>query len=1812
MAGPTLELGVSSSGLSSLERMNAEVKGLIGNLRLLPEAATNLQKLQAQLDKVTAPKGLKGAGAELSALAREIKVGNQAIVTSLAEMTEAIKKGYAAAAMAKERGEAQVSAKGAKGMMIKSIGADGKPTDVPLAWFAKMQTGALGFEEAARRQAAALEASHIKLQTASATWAEKYRVAEERRRNAVEQAHVRMQVTSANWAEKVREADAKRAAALEQSHVKMQVTSATWAEKAREAEAKRAAALEASHVKMQVTSATWAEKAREADVKRAAALEQSHIKMQVTSANWAEKFREAEAKRAAALDAAHTKMQVTSATWAEKFREAEAKRAAALEQSRVNMQVNSAKWAESAREEAARIAQAMKIRNAAYMAASEASRSRSVLGARSQLDAGIDPNVVRQNFGQMAFGAAQATTLAQAYGRVHQEAGAAVPKLTSFSRAMGDAHSAMRGMASGFGAMWLTWGNLAPLMAGAALSHSFVQSIKIGAQARQELETLRVLSEESRYAVSQLEAQMISLGERGPFGPVQITEAMKTLSLAGLKATEVADALKPALNLALTGNVDIQKSAESLVAIGTAYGYQAEQFDRVGDIVAKAAAVSMSSVDGMMESFRSSSVVAQQYKVSLEDTATALALLANVGIQRSAAGTSVRQMFSELSGASRSTRAAMADLGVKIIETDKNAENVGGFRSLLDIVRDLDKALSTKSPEAYQRAIQDISNERGAKSVVALLEALKKKVQKEGGDVQSELDRINELIKKSFGFTAIAAAQMAGTPINQMKSVVSSFQTALFNAFTQMEPALLVIAERLRNAFNSDEFRSTVASLATSVADLTVFLIEHADIIKKVAIAYALWKGTMIGVGLFTGLATAITALGGAWRALAAAQTGAAAAATAAAGAQVAAGGAAAAGTAAMAARVGLLSRLAAFLPGIGAAVGIAGTAWAMYELTSNKANVTEAQGVGLRQGAVIQALDAELGRLTKLEAELKKGTAARLADMRVQEMAAKAGRNTEFDKLNAPKKQQLSDAQVKVDSMLHTDPSLKGLLDGTRQPTKQSGGLLMGNTAQNQRAKRDAEFLAAVKTQNELRTQWEAAGREFFQNEAKIDQLGAAVQAAAERVSKLQDKQARSFGTDPIKDNSPQAKAAAEAAARAMQQQDEDILSALKSRYTKQESTIKAFYDQERKEVETKNKYKLISEAEYLNEVDRLAAEQYESEKANLEKFVDETKAILQQLRALKKPSAAEIRTTTEIEQERRQAQDQLVARQRLIDIEAAGRANRSDGKLNADLATLRDRLNLEAKQVDLAERMRDIEPKITAALQARTQVEAQYTEILRDKNAELALAEERLYLIASAESRDPRAYQEQLNLEDDVARLRAQRDRIVAEGATQADRASRLVFVGMAEGFESESEKILRGWRDLMGTMRSAYVDHMQRMHSAGMGIWSNFLKTGKLNLRSLVEAATETFAELSYKRVAAPFVENIGNEFFGLFEAAFGVPATHSNTSPEGRAAQAMDQLQAAGFSAADALNMVAMAAGGTQMGPMGSYRDNPFQAVDDGTGVTPEMESSYARMRSSTHEATNALRGLGVSVRGVNLPVGNLISSMFGLDRSVDGVSRSFPQHLNQLLSGIGDGFNQMMRNMALSISASSGTGSGIGSFLTGLIGGIGGTGGGTGFLSGGAGGMGPSTVGMSQALGGAWAYGVKRFGRGGAFTNKVYSQPTLFSFANGAAVGEMGEAGPEAIMPLTRGPGGGLGVKSYGGGGGGKTVININNSGPPLQVKEQGRRETSDGGMQIDLMVEQIEQRLASRVANGNGPMTSAMSKRFGLNPAMGAPLQRPG
>lgn len=136
--------------------------------------------------------------------------------------------------------------------------------------------------------------------------------------------------------------------------------------------------------------------------------------------------------------------------------------------------------------------------------------------------------------------------------------------------------------------------------------------------------------------------------------------------------------------------------------------------------------------------------------------------------------------------------------------------------------------------------------------------------------------------------------------------------------------------------------------------------------------------------------------------------------------------------------------------------------------------------------------------------------------------------------------------------------------------------------------------------------------------------------------------------------------------------------------------------------------------------------------------------------------------------------------------------------------------------------------------------------------------------------------------------------------------------------------------------------------------------------------------------------------------------------------------------------------------------------------------------------------------------------------------------------------------------------------------------------------------------LTAANGAAFGYGgVRAFASGGVFTNSIVSNPTLFKFANGGSLGLMGEAGPEAIMPLKRGPDGRLGVS--GGGGGGDVTVVVNDyrsGGQQAQVEES---MGPDGKRMISILIRDEVKR-----AIRSGEMDRDMQANFGSS----RPVQR--
>lgn len=135
---------------------------------------------------------------------------------------------------------------------------------------------------------------------------------------------------------------------------------------------------------------------------------------------------------------------------------------------------------------------------------------------------------------------------------------------------------------------------------------------------------------------------------------------------------------------------------------------------------------------------------------------------------------------------------------------------------------------------------------------------------------------------------------------------------------------------------------------------------------------------------------------------------------------------------------------------------------------------------------------------------------------------------------------------------------------------------------------------------------------------------------------------------------------------------------------------------------------------------------------------------------------------------------------------------------------------------------------------------------------------------------------------------------------------------------------------------------------------------------------------------------------------------------------------------------------------------------------------------------------------------------------------------------------------------------------------------------------------------ANATGGVYGGGesYRAFAKGGAFTNSIVTEPTHFRFAKGGGfgLGLMGEAGPEAIMPLKRAADGSLGVSAEGLGGGNvammmKVIVN-NYSSEKVEAKES---QGEDGERQLEITIgSMINKHITS------GKADKSLGSRYGL------------
>lgn len=206
----------------------------------------------------------------------------------------------------------------------------------------------------------------------------------------------------------------------------------------------------------------------------------------------------------------------------------------------------------------------------------------------------------------------------------------------------------------------------------------------------------------------QLERITRELGATTQFTAAQAAEGAKFLGMAGFTTNQILEALPATLDLAAAATLSMGQAADITSNIMSGFGLAANQASRAADVLAAIAANANTDVTGMGSAMKYVGPISRSLGISMEDTAAAVGVLANQGIQGSMAGTALKTSLSALVNPSKTARAAIKSLGIDL--KDINPQ----FNSLEDVMRRLSEA-GLDAERAFQ-----IFGQRGATAMLAM------------------------------------------------------------------------------------------------------------------------------------------------------------------------------------------------------------------------------------------------------------------------------------------------------------------------------------------------------------------------------------------------------------------------------------------------------------------------------------------------------------------------------------------------------------------------------------------------------------------------------------------------------------------------------------------------------------------------------------------------------------------------------------------------------------------------------------------------------------------------------------------------------------------------------------------------------------------------------------------------------------------------------------------------------------------------------------------------------------------------------------
>jgi TP901 family phage tail tape measure protein len=161
-----------------------------------------------------------------------------------------------------------------------------------------------------------------------------------------------------------------------------------------------------------------------------------------------------------------------------------------------------------------------------------------------------------------------------------------------------------------------------------------------------------------------LRSEAARLGATTEFTASQAAEGLSFLGMAGFSAAESLKAIPQVLDLATAAQMDLGRAADISSNIMSAFEVDASNAAHVTDLLAAASSRANTDVEQLGSAISYAGPVAKAFGISMSDTAAAIGVLSDAGIQGTRAGTGLRRSLGQLAKMTPKAEAALNRMGV--------------------------------------------------------------------------------------------------------------------------------------------------------------------------------------------------------------------------------------------------------------------------------------------------------------------------------------------------------------------------------------------------------------------------------------------------------------------------------------------------------------------------------------------------------------------------------------------------------------------------------------------------------------------------------------------------------------------------------------------------------------------------------------------------------------------------------------------------------------------------------------------------------------------------------------------------------------------------------------------------------------------------------------------------------------------------------------------------------------------------------------------------------------------------------------------